>query len=170
MRQSRFASDEPKIHRHPKFVSGRGNAPRGVQLRWRATPSRPRGWGPCRRPAAGSSGWNPTLFCGPLDRLRMPACGPSRAWAAPAGAGPLSGEHRQRPRPAAVAGPTLAASRGAENEFATHSGVGKSAKVGAKLSLATSRKPWRRRRPSTWPVRCRSGGRSSGRARWPARS
>src|SRR5580704_16550691 len=49
-------------------------------------------------------------------------------------------------------------------------GVSKSAKVGAKLSLATSRKPWRRRRPSTWPVRCRSGGRSSGRARWPARS
>src|SRR5215470_10282867 len=33
-----------------------------------------------------------------------------------------------------------------------------------KLSLATNHKPWRRHRPSTWPVRCRLGGLPSGRA------
>ncbi len=38
------------------------------------------------------------------------------------------------------------------------------------LSSATSHKPWRRRRPSASPARCRSGGRSSGMARRPARS
>jgi hypothetical protein len=42
--------------------------------------------------------------------------------------------------------------------------------LGTKLSLATSHKPSRRRRPSTWRVRCRSGGQSSGTAPRPARS
>jgi hypothetical protein len=44
------------------------------------------------------------------------------------------------------------------------------APLGTKPSSATSHKPWRRRRPSTSPDHCRSGGLSSGRARHPARS
>ena len=38
------------------------------------------------------------------------------------------------------------------------------------LSSATSHKPWRRRRPSAQPARCRSGDQSCGTARRPARS
>ena len=40
----------------------------------------------------------------------------------------------------------------------------------ANFSSATSHKPWRRRRPSALPAQCRSAGRSSGRARPPARN
>ena len=57
--------------RDPPRSQGQGETLQIGALRcFRSTSARP----------AGSSGWNPSLICGPPDRLGMPAYGPSRLY------------------------------------------------------------------------------------------